>query len=64
MGDQKNKMDQRIMAEVRRYYGDKVRQYGATPAGVDWNSEASQHTCTIIFREDPSDTRAMISVRR
>jgi len=25
-----------------RYYADKVRQFGASPRGVDWNSEASQ----------------------
>jgi SAM-dependent methyltransferase len=25
-----------------RYYSDKIRQFGATARGVDWNSEASQ----------------------
>jgi SAM-dependent methyltransferase len=28
---------------VRAYYGDKVRQHGATAAGVDWRDAASQH---------------------
>ena len=31
-----------------RYYGDKVRQYGPTHRGVDWNSEASQ---TLRFEQ-------------
>lgn len=32
----------KIEKEVSRYYGDKLKTYGATPQGVDWNSEASQ----------------------
>jgi hypothetical protein len=27
---------------VREYYEDKLREYGATPRGVDWNGETSQ----------------------
>jgi hypothetical protein len=33
---------QDILSKVNRYYTDKVREHGATPAGVDWNSAASQ----------------------
>jgi SAM-dependent methyltransferase len=32
----------RIVATVRRYYTDRLRQFGATPRGVDWNSADSQ----------------------
>lgn len=31
-----------IVAQVERYYTGRLRQHGATPAGVDWNSEQSQ----------------------
>lgn len=31
-----------MLAQVSEYYTDKVRQYGATPKGVDWNSAESQ----------------------
>lgn len=31
-----------IAERVARYYGDKLRQYGATPRGVDWNSDHAQ----------------------
>ena len=31
-----------------RYYGDKVRQFGASPRGVDWNSPESQ---TLRFEQ-------------
>jgi len=34
--------DARIVAAVESYYTTKVREHGATPAGVDWNGEASQ----------------------
>lgn len=30
------------LRQVDRYYSEKVAQHGAVPAGVDWNSEASQ----------------------
>jgi SAM-dependent methyltransferase len=33
-----------ITDRVERYYSGKVRQHGPTPAGVDWNSKASQTT--------------------
>ncbi len=32
----------RILEDVRTYYTDKISGHGATPQGVDWNSEASQ----------------------
>ncbi|MFN0201533.1 MAG: class I SAM-dependent methyltransferase [Bacteroidia bacterium] len=35
-------MNHQIKDLVANYYTDKLRQFGATPAGVDWNSEASQ----------------------
>lgn len=35
--------DEIPLDEVARYYSDRVRQHGATPAGADWNSAASQH---------------------
>lgn len=31
-----------ILKKVKRYYNEKITQYGPTPHGVDWNSEASQ----------------------
>jgi SAM-dependent methyltransferase len=31
-----------IHDEVARYYSDKLREYGRTPRGVDWNGEESQ----------------------
>jgi len=31
-----------ILEQVASYYGDCVRQHGATPRGVDWNSQESQ----------------------
>ncbi len=37
-----NKRD--IISGVERYYTDKVVEKGATPQGVDWNSEESQNT--------------------
>ena len=36
--------DSRILADVAEYYRGKLRQFGATPAGVDWKDEASQNT--------------------
>jgi SAM-dependent methyltransferase len=32
-----------ILKDVNDYYTGKVRQHGATPQGVDWNGEESQH---------------------
>jgi cyclopropane fatty-acyl-phospholipid synthase-like methyltransferase len=31
-----------ILADVAAYYSAKLAEHGATPRGVDWNSEASQ----------------------
>ena len=31
-----------ILERVASYYEKRLREHGATPAGVDWNSEASQ----------------------
>ena len=31
-----------IERRVAAYYADRLREHGATPAGVDWNSESSQ----------------------
>jgi SAM-dependent methyltransferase len=33
----------RIVGSVARYYSARLETYGATPWGVDWNSEASQN---------------------
>ena len=38
----RNSDDARILATVGRYYTDRLRQFGATPRGVDWNSAESQ----------------------
>lgn len=35
-------MTQTILGDVAQYYGDKLRQHGATPACVDWKDESSQ----------------------
>jgi SAM-dependent methyltransferase len=35
-------MSEEIKARVEHYYSQRAQIYGATPAGVDWNSEASQ----------------------
>lgn len=31
-----------ILVEIRRYYSTKIKEYGPTAKGVDWNSNASQ----------------------
>ncbi len=31
-----------LLKEISCYYADKLAQHGATPRGVDWNSEESQ----------------------
>jgi SAM-dependent methyltransferase len=38
----------KIIDTVSKYYGQKVRSFGPTPAGVDWNSMESQ---TLRFNE-------------
>jgi cyclopropane fatty-acyl-phospholipid synthase-like methyltransferase len=35
-------MNNKILNEVESYYTKKVKEFGATPKGVDWNSEESQ----------------------
>lgn len=35
--------DEEIEAQVSDYYSDAFSKFGATPKGVDWNSEQSQH---------------------
>lgn len=42
--------------QIRAYFDDKLKTYGATPRGADWNSNGSQETrfeqlCKVI--EDP-----------
>lgn len=32
----------KIYDAISKYYSHKIKQYGATPMGVDWNSEDSQ----------------------
>ncbi|TDW47139.1 methyltransferase family protein [Flavobacterium sp. 270] len=32
----------KLIEEVREYYTAKIKQFGATPQGVDWNSKESQ----------------------
>jgi len=34
--------DDQTLAEVARYYSDKIQEFGATPEGVDWNGAESQ----------------------
>ncbi|MFC1546050.1 class I SAM-dependent methyltransferase [Pseudomonadota bacterium] len=33
----------RVFSDINEYYTKKVEKFGATPAGVDWNDEESQH---------------------
>jgi SAM-dependent methyltransferase len=35
--------DEKILNQVNQYYTQKVKQFGATPRGVDWNGEESQY---------------------
>jgi SAM-dependent methyltransferase len=37
-------MKMEILKSVNDYYSNKVKQFGATPSGVDWNSIESQET--------------------
>jgi SAM-dependent methyltransferase len=46
-----------LLEEVAHYYAERLRRFGATPAGVDWRDEASQRTrfaqlCKVI--DDPT----------
>jgi len=36
-------INDRILSEVDKYYSDKIKNFGATPKGVDWNSSESQN---------------------
>lgn len=31
-----------VLTSINEYYTEKIKQYGSTPSGVDWNSEDSQ----------------------
>jgi SAM-dependent methyltransferase len=42
MSERPGKPDQEIQRTVAQYYTDKLRTFGATPRGVDWNSADSQ----------------------
>jgi len=47
------KNQNKMLGEVAAYYAGKLSEYGDTPRGVDWNSEASQRVrfdqlCRII----------------
>lgn len=33
----------KILSETEKYFTDKFKAHGASPAGVDWNSHKSQH---------------------
>lgn len=37
-----------FLNEVEHYYSEKIQRYGATPQGVDWNSQESQ---TLRFEQ-------------
>ncbi|MEJ7745171.1 MAG: methyltransferase [Luteimonas sp.] len=37
-----NAPSDKFVSTIDEYYSDKIRTYGATPQGVDWNGEASQ----------------------
>jgi SAM-dependent methyltransferase len=39
-----NRLSERILTAVERYYSGRFAEYGATPQGVDWNSRESQET--------------------
>ncbi|MGD8458607.1 MAG: class I SAM-dependent methyltransferase [Anaerolineales bacterium] len=39
-----NEKNDAILREVNNYYSKKIKEYGPTPQGVDWNSKESQIT--------------------
>jgi len=59
------KPDSSLLRAVERYYTGRLQEHGATPKGVDWNSEASQK---LRFRQlarlweldEPGDDRGVI----
>jgi SAM-dependent methyltransferase len=47
-----------IISRVRAYYTGKINEHGATPRGVDWNSDAAQFTrfeqiLSVADRKEP-----------
>lgn len=40
--------DSSFIGEIEKYYSDRIREYGETPQGVDWNGEESQ---TLRFEQ-------------
>ena len=49
-----------LLDAVAKYYASKLAQHGATPAGVDWNSEQSQRLRFDQFIPLVSDASASI----
>ena len=50
-------MSARIEKSVSSYYSDKLKKFGTTPQGVDWNSEESQALrFTQLIKVLPQDT--------
>ena len=51
-----------LIKDIDRYYTDKISSHGATPAGVDWNGEASQLTrFRQLMRITQNDTRFILN---
>jgi hypothetical protein len=38
------RQNEELLAKVSKYYSEKVQQFGATPAGVDWKDRTGQET--------------------
>ena len=36
-------MSKKILDSVNKYYTEKIREYGRTSQGVDWNGDESHH---------------------
>lgn len=52
-------MSASILQQVNQYYSQKIRQFGLTPQGVDWNGEESQY-CRFyelmrVVSDEPAD---------
>ncbi len=41
-------MERKILEDIEQYYSSKIKTFGLTPKGVDWNSEDSQN---LRFRQ-------------